>query len=171
MDYLNMNDQKLIPVVSELNILLADYNIYYQKLRNFHWNIIGRNFFDLHEKFEELYDNAKIKIDAIAERVLTLRYHPVSKFEEYLNISNLVEVSGLINDEQMVREILKDHKQLLIQMRLIIEYSDKAKDEGTIDMMGGYIAELEKISWMLDAWQKNHKQRVDIKNKENSTMN
>lgn len=71
MNYLNMNDEKLLPVVIELNTLLAEYHIYYQKLRNYHWNILGKNFFDLHDKFEELYGQARIRIDEIAERILT----------------------------------------------------------------------------------------------------
>ncbi|MFD0860634.1 Dps family protein [Sungkyunkwania multivorans] len=155
MDYLNMNDQKLLPVATELNTLLADYHIYYQKLRNFHWNILGKNFFDLHNQFEALYDDAKMKIDEIAERILTLRFHPVSRFAEYLNISSLKETSGLITDREMVSEILKDHKQILMQMRIVISHAEKAGDEGSIDMMGSYIAQLEKSSWMLDAWSKN----------------
>ncbi len=73
MNYLNINEEKLLPVVIELNTLLADYHIYYQKLRNFHWNVVGKHFFDLHQKFEEMYDDDKIKVDEIAERILTLR--------------------------------------------------------------------------------------------------
>ena len=91
MNYLNMDEEKLLPVIIELNTLLADYHMYYQKLRNFHWNILGKNFFDLHEKFEELYTDARVKIDEIAERILTLRYHPVSNYSEYLKMSNIDE--------------------------------------------------------------------------------
>ena len=78
-----MNDEKLLPTVVELNTLLADYHIYYQNLRNFHWNILGDNFFELHEKFEELYTDARVKIDEIAERILTLRYHPMSNLKDF----------------------------------------------------------------------------------------
>ena len=85
MNYLNIKEENILPVVVELNKLLADYHIYYQKLRNFHWNVSGENFFDLHEQFEELYNDAKIKIDEIAERVLTLRYHPISNLSESIN--------------------------------------------------------------------------------------
>ena len=157
MNYLNMNNQKLLPVVIELNTLLADYNIYYQKLRSCHWNVVGKNFFDLHQKFEELYNDAKIKVDDIAERILTLRYHPVSKFSEYLKLSSLKESSPLISDNEMVEGVLSDHRQILVQMKIVITHAENAGDEGTIDMMGGFIAELEKSSWMLDAWAKeNH---------------
>ncbi|MEY8849019.1 Dps family protein [Psychroserpens sp. XS_ASV72] len=154
MSYLNMKDEKLIPVVVELNTLLANYHIYYQKLRNFHWNILGENFFDLHNKFEELYTDARTKIDEIAERILTLRHHPMSKLSDYLEISKVKEVSPLKSDKDMVLEILKDHKILLQQMSEVVKKADEASDEGTIDLIGAYIRELEKVSWMLNAWTK-----------------
>ncbi|WP_340065654.1 Dps family protein [Ascidiimonas aurantiaca] len=154
MTYLNLNEKKLVPVVGELNKLLADYSIYYQNLRGFHWNILGKNFFDLHEKFEELYNDAKIKIDEIAERILTLRYHPVSKYSDYLKISSISEDTGLIDDREMVKTLLTNHGNLLNRMRETLKLAEDAGDEGTIDMMGSYIASLEKSSWMLDAWIK-----------------
>ena len=73
MNYLNLDKEKVTNTAKELNVLLADYHLYYQKLRNFHWNIVGKHFFDLHEKFEEMYDDAKLKVDEIAERILETR--------------------------------------------------------------------------------------------------
>lgn len=154
MNYLNINTEETLPVAKELNQLLADYHIYYQKLKNFHWNITGKNFFDLHEKFEELYTDARVKIDDIAERILTLRYHPVSKYSVYLKISQIDEESPLQTDEEMAMSILEDHKTILQQMTKVIHKASHAKDEGTIDLIGGYIGELEKKSWMLNAWSK-----------------
>ncbi|GGX34869.1 Dps family protein [Aquimarina muelleri] len=161
MNYLNMNEKKLLPVVLELNVLLADYNLYYQKLRGFHWNILGKNFFDLHHKFEELYNNAKVKIDDIAERILTLQHHPVSQFKEYIKIATVKEVSPLLKDTEMVKELLQDHKKLLMQMRVVLNHAEEANDEGTIDMLGAYIGELEKLSWMLNAWHKDTSDSLD----------
>ena len=152
MSYLNLNKDKTILTVRELNILLADYHIYYQKLRNFHWNIVGKNFFDLHIKFEELYEDAKIKIDEIAERILTLRFHPVSNFSEYLSISNLNECTANKSDVAMVKMLLADHTAIILQLRKVMEKANEADDEGTIDLIGTYVAQLEKVSWMLDAW-------------------
>lgn len=152
MNYLNLDKKKIQETAQELNILLADYHLYYQKLRNFHWNIVGKHFFDLHIKFEEMYDDAKLKVDEIAERILTLRFQPVSNFSEYLKVSNLKESPSKIKDVDMVKTLLEDHGTILKQMRTVIEKADKAGDEGTIDLMGSYIADLEKTSWMLDAW-------------------
>lgn len=161
MNYLKMNDEKLLPVVLELNTLLADYHMYYQKLRNFHWNILGKNFFELHGKFEELYNDARSKIDEIAERVLTLRYHPISRYSDYIQIASIKEVSPLKTDEEMVSELINDHTKLLVQMRVIISHAQNAGDEGTLDMMGSYIRELEKFSWMLSAWNKESSEQLD----------
>ncbi len=152
MEYLNLDRKKITTTVEELNVLLADYHLYYQKLRNFHWNIIGKSFFDLHEKFEEMYDDAVLKIDEIAERILTLRFQPTSNLSDYLKMSNLEESKSELTDDEMVRTLLKDHGKILNQMRKVVEVADKAGDEGTIDLIGAYIRELEKTSWMLDAW-------------------
>lgn len=155
MNYLNISEKKIEPIVSELNLLLSDYHVYYQKLRGFHWNVTGKNFFDLHNKYEELYNDAKIKIDEIAERILTLRYNPISTFQEYLQASNIKEISPLITDVEMVDETLKDHQELLTQMSRVMTSAEEAGDEGTLDMIGAYVGQLEKTSWMLDAWRKN----------------
>ncbi len=153
MNYLGLDKDKTKKTVEELNVLLADYHLYYQKLRNFHWNIFGKNFFDLHEKFEELYDEAKLKVDEIAERILTLRYQPTSNLTDYLKASNLKESPSDISDSKMIEILLEDHSLLLKQMRKIVETADAAGDEGTIDLIGAYIRELEKTSWMLDVWK------------------
>tara|TARA_R100001369_G_scaffold92896_1_gene141010 strand:- start:21217 stop:21708 length:492 start_codon:yes stop_codon:yes gene_type:complete len=153
MNYLGLDNKKTASTVKELNILLADYHLYYQKLRNFHWNVIGKNFFDLHEKFEELYDDAKLKVDEIAERILTLRYQPISNLSDYLKSSKVKESKSDLSDSQMIKTLLEDHGTILKQLRKVSEEADKGGDEGTIDLVGGYIRELEKTSWMLDAWK------------------
>jgi len=160
MNYLNIDEKKLLPTVKELNTLLADYHMYYQKLRNFHWNILGHNFFDLHEKFEEFYGDARVKIDEIAERILTLRYHPISNYSEYLKASSIKESDTNLSDVEMVNELLEAHCLLLKQMTVVVNKADEINDEGTIDLIGAYIRELEKNSWMLDAWNRKNSERL-----------
>jgi starvation-inducible DNA-binding protein len=106
----------------------------------------------LHDKFEELYEDARVKIDEIAERILTLRHHPVSNFSEYLDMAEVEEAGRLHQDREMVGRILGDHTTLIQNMRNVIEAADQVNDEGTIDMVGGFLENLEKGSWMLDAW-------------------
>jgi starvation-inducible DNA-binding protein len=154
MDYLTRNKEENLIVARELNQLLADYHIYYQKLRNFHWNIVGENFFELHEKFENMYKDARGKIDEIAERILTLQFHPVSRYSRYLKLATISENSPFQTDKDMIFILLEDHKTLLSQMSLVIKKANEVNDEGTIDMIGGYIKDMEKTSWMLNAWTK-----------------
>ena len=155
MNYLGINKHESTNTVKELNLLLACYNVYYQNLRNFHWNVEGENFFDLHAKFEELYTDARIKVDEIAERILTLRHRPMSNMSNYLRKSKVKEAGKVNGDREMVKVILHNHQTLISCMRNVIEAANQANDEGTIDMVGSFLSELEKKSWMLDAWHAN----------------
>ena len=148
-----MDKSKVEATVKELNTLLANYHLYYQNLRNFHWNIQGENFLDLHEKFEQLYDDARLKIDEIAERILTLRMRPLSQFSDYLDRSEVKESGRIDDDVEMVSTVLDNHRIIIKNMRRTIEAADAVGDEGTIDMVGGFLSNLEKVSWMLDAWR------------------
>lgn len=154
MNYLKNKDEDLEIVGASLNELLAEYHLYYQKLRNFHWNIHGPNFFELHEKFEELYTDARTKIDEIAERVLTLGYRPLSNLSDYLKTASITEAKSGLKDSEMVRDLLEAHQLLIQKMYETTEKAEKARDEGTIDLIGAYIRELEKTSWMLAAWNR-----------------
>ena len=111
MNYLNIDNQKVLPVVSELNVLLADYHVHYQKLRNFHWNILGKNFFDLHNRFEEMYNDTRVKIDEVAERIVTLKYHPISKLSDYIEVKKQifyqpVYAKGTPLEEELILECI-----------------------------------------------------------------
>jgi len=160
MDYLSTNKEENLNTVTELNILLADYQIYYQKLRNFHWNVLGKNFFELHKQFEEMYNDTKVKIDEVAERIVTLNYHPISKLADYIEISNLKEASPLLSDVEMVAALKADQKVILKQLSKVTKQANTENDEGTLDLIGAYIRQLEKASWMLNAWSKKTKEAL-----------
>ncbi|MBT8320203.1 MAG: DNA starvation/stationary phase protection protein [Eudoraea sp.] len=144
--------QKSRVLGAELNILLANFQHYYQNLRGIHWNIKGKRFFDLHTKFEELYDDANLKVDEIAERVLTLGITPLHTFEDYTKNSSVPVGENVSNDEEAIRLIVDSLKELLIIERRILEASDEANDEGTNSMMSDFITEQEKTVWMMKAW-------------------
>jgi starvation-inducible DNA-binding protein len=160
MNYLGLNQEQVANTGKSLNQLLADYQLYYQNLRNFHWNISGENFFDLHEKFEELYEDARLKIDEIAERLLTLRLRPMSTSSAYLESAKIEEAGKVTDSHLMVKTILENHKILIADMRTVINRAGEVKDEGTIDMIGGFLSGMEKKSWMLDAWNTRSKKSL-----------
>lgn len=139
-------------IVTELNTLLSNFQVYYQNLRGIHWNIRGKRFFDLHVKFEELYNDAQLKIDLIAERVLTIGGTPLHTFEDYIKHNKLTVGKGISNDEKAVQLIVNSLSDLLKIEREILNKSDEINDEGTNSMMSDFIAEQEKTIWMMRAW-------------------
>lgn len=139
-------------VVADLNVLLSNFQVYYQNLRGIHWNIRGKRFFDLHVKFEELYNDAQIKIDLIAERVLTIGGTPLHTFEDYIKHNKLTVGKNISNDEKAVHLIVNSLSDLLKIEREILNKTDEINDEGTNSMMSDFIAEQEKTIWMMRAW-------------------
>ncbi|HMB99403.1 MAG TPA: Dps family protein [Flavobacteriaceae bacterium] len=139
-------------LAKDLNVLLANFQIYYQNLRGIHWNIKGKRFFDLHVKFEELYTDANIKVDLLAERVLTLGETPLHTFEDYTNNAKVPVGKNVSVDENAVRLIVESLIELLKIERNLLTKSDEAKDEGTNSMMSDFITEQEKTVWMMKAW-------------------
>ncbi len=139
-------------LVEKLNQLLANYEVYYQNLRNFHWNVSGPNFFELHAKFEELYNAANLAIDETAERILTLGARPFSSFEEYINNSDIKEAK-LVSDSKTMVETVRENLNVLLNLeRKALEVAAENGDEGTVALMSEYITAKEKVVWMLSAY-------------------
>ena len=139
-------------LANDLNKLLSNFQIYYQNLRGIHWNIKGKRFFDLHVKFEELYTDANIKVDEIAERILTLGETPLHTFEDYIENVKVPIGKNIKQDEKAVHLIVDSLSELLKIERMILDKSGEANDEGTNSMMSGFITEQEKTFWMMKAW-------------------
>lgn len=136
----------------ELNRLLANYQIYYQSLRGLHWNIKGQNFFELHVKFEELYNDAQLKIDDIAERILTLGFTPLHTFEDYQKNAE-VQVGKDISDAEIAVSLVLDSlKTLVLLERDILEIAEELNDEGTLTLLTDFITQQEKTIWMYSSW-------------------
>jgi starvation-inducible DNA-binding protein len=139
-------------IVDALNKLLANFSVHYQKLRNFHWNVKGPDFFDVHEKFETQYNEAKVAIDDIAERIRVFNQTPFSTMREFLDNSEIKESDTNMTALEMVREIIKDYEILLESMFKVIEVSIEVGDSGTEDMIKGFVKKTEKNHWMLTAF-------------------
>ncbi len=149
---IGLSTEKSESLSNDLNVLLANFQRYYQNLRGIHWNIKGRLFFDLHVKFEELYTDANLKVDEIAERILTLGGVPLHTFEDYIEKSEIEVGKNITKDKEAIQLIVDSIKKLLIIERGILETSDEANDEGTNSMMSDFITEQEKTVWMMKAW-------------------
>jgi starvation-inducible DNA-binding protein len=149
---LGLSDDYVSSAVEKLNGLLADVQVSYMNVRGFHWNIQGEKFFMLHEKFEELYDELADNADEIAERILMLGGRPVHAFSEYLKKAQLKEVMNVNNAKGTVNTILETLKHLLVKEKEIIVEAADAGDEGTVDLLTGYVSAQEKQIWMYSSF-------------------
>ena len=149
---IGIEKEKAIELSKILNQLLADYQMFYQNLRGLHWNIKGREFFELHLKFEELYDDAVIKVDEIAERILTLEGEPLHTFTDYLKTSNIKEEKNVTNGIEGVKIVVSNFSKIIVQEREILALAGEAEDEGTASLMSDYISQTEKTLWMLNSY-------------------
>ena len=138
--------------INRLNDLLSSYQIHYQNLRSLHWHILGANFFELHAKYEQLYNRVQLIIDELAERILTLGGLPLSKLKDYLKNSSIEENELIRDGESGVNYILSAQKELLIVERELLKLSTELEDQGTNSFLSDLIKEKEKINWMLSAW-------------------
>ncbi len=146
-------DKTKVDGLSEvLNQLLADYQVFYQNLKGLHWNIKGKEFFELHLKYEEFYNDAVIKIDEIAERILTLEAEPIHTFSDYLKNSRIKEEKGITDGTKGVKIIIKNFSTIITLERIIQSLAEDADDEGTSSLMSDYISHTEKTLWMLSSY-------------------
>jgi starvation-inducible DNA-binding protein len=139
-------------VIEQLNTLLATYQVHYQNLRALHWNVKGANFFELHLKYEELYNRTQLIIDDLAERILTLGGTPLHRFEDYLVKSALHENATIHEGKPGMQYILDAQQKLLSLEKEILTLSSESDDEGTNSMMSDLMREKEKTNWMFSAW-------------------
>jgi starvation-inducible DNA-binding protein len=135
-----------------LNTLLANYAVFYQNVRGFHWNIRGEKFFELHVKFEELYADLQLKIDEIAERILTLGGAPLHTFTGFTEHATVHAVAHVSDGRSALMNILDSLKVVIEIQRSLLTLSSDADDEGTNALMSDYIRAQEKLIWMYSAY-------------------
>lgn len=141
-------------VADKMNLLLANYQVFYINARGFHWNITGEKFFELHAKFEELYNDLRMKVDEIAERILTIGHTPLHSFTDYLAVATIKEARNVSSGKKAAQNVLASFKSLIALQREISEAADEMEDEVTEDLMTGYNREQEKTVWMYTAYLK-----------------
>lgn len=141
-------------LTEKMNRLLANLQVFYINARGFHWNITGEKFFELHAKFEELYNDLLLKVDEVAERILTLGHTPTHSFTAYLQQSDIKAAQNISEGKQAVQLIVEGFQVLLRTERDILELASEASDEGTSALMSDYIRQQEKMIWMYGAYLK-----------------
>lgn len=138
--------------IALLNKLLSSYQVHYQNLRALHWNVKGNSFFELHQKYEELYSRTQLIIDEVAERILTIGGIPLSRYSDYLAQSIFKENEAISDGTSGVRYILSAQDALLKLEKNLLGHSEHLEDEGTNALLSDLIREKEKSNWMFNAW-------------------
>ena len=151
-DAIGLNKDKSKILADKLNTLLANYSIFYQNTRGYHWNIKGEKFFELHLKFEELYNDLILKIDEVAERILTLGHTPKHNYTDYRAVSEIEESGQVSNGTKAVEDILAAFQTTIVLQRELLTLSADADDEGTNALMSDYIRQQEKLVWMYSSF-------------------
>ncbi|MBM4762653.1 Dps family protein [Bacillus sp. B15-48] len=139
-------------LIKSVNKQVATWTVFYTKLHNYHWYVKGPQFFTLHEKFEELYNEAAMVIDEFAERILALEGKPVGTLKECLELSFIEEATGQENEEDMVKTLSSDLAKIMDELQAGIALAEEADDEGTADMLLGVKKSVRKHLWMFKAY-------------------
>jgi len=135
-----------------LNKQIANWSVLYTKLHNFHWYVKGDQFFTLHIKFEELYNEAGLHVDVIAERLLSIGGKPVATMKENLETASIKEAMGTESSHEMVQAIISDFTLITGELKEAMSLASELNDETTGDMLLAIHSGLEKHIWMLTAY-------------------
>lgn len=136
-------------VADELCHLLADTYSLYLKTQNFHWNVMGPFFPQLHALFETQYEELADAIDVIAERIRALGSHTPASFTEFQRLTSIKEETAKVSADHMIKKLLKDHETVSEHLMIIFEKAEEANDQGTIDMLTERLRAHDKMAWML----------------------
>ena len=137
-------------ILNNLNAFLSDLNVFYRKLQNYHWNIKGREFFVIHAKLEEYYDEINAQVDEIAEHILMLGGQPLGTLQDYLENTKIQEAENRKVDATTIfNELIKDFKELLQDVAKIKKLSEEINEFKTSALMDTFIENYSKKLWML----------------------
>ncbi|MFD2611826.1 Dps family protein [Paenibacillus gansuensis] len=134
-----------------LNQQVANFSVMYMKLHHYHWFVTGPTFFSLHPKFEEMYNEVTLHLDALAERMLGLGYKPASRLQDVLKAATINEAEGGESAEEMVNQVVADFTQLCDELKEAITMAEEDKeDDATADMLTEFKLALEKHVYMMN---------------------
>ena len=140
-------------MIEKLNGLVADFTVFYQKLRHYHWNVKGAQFFQLHAKFEEIYTEVGDQIDEIAERIVGLNGTPLHTLADMLKHASVKEDASLPSGADMVARTIADIEHLGTNLQAALEAAEAANDNTTFNLLDGIHDAPQGHLWMLKAWQ------------------
>lgn len=150
---IGIGDNHLQAVAEKLQVLLADEQVLYTKTRNYHWNVVGDNFAEMHAFYEGQYNELAEIVDEVAERIRMIGHYSTGRLVDFLKLTNLLEPEYTNVQSQQIKNLLDDHETIIRNLReMITEFADKQKDLGTSDFVTGLMRQHEKMAWMLRSY-------------------
>ncbi len=151
---IGLSDKDRGGVIQILNALLSDEYVLYTKTRNYHWNVVGPQFNDLHKFFESQYEALDDIVDEVAERARSLGGRAAGTLAEFLQLARLKELPKQDREaREMISDLLNDHEAIIRTLRVDLETAaDRYHDIGTNDFLTGLMERHEKMAWMLRAF-------------------
>lgn len=135
-----------------LNVQVANWSVLYTKLHRFHWFVKGPMFFTLHAKFEELYNEAAMAVDQIAERLLTIGGQPIATMKEFLDVATIADSGSETKANEMVSTLVQDYQTIKEELKELVDLAEEQNDQGTADLALGLIEQIQLHIWMLTAY-------------------
>lgn len=148
---IGINEQDRIAIAEGLKRLLADSYTLYLQTHNFHWNVTGSQFRELHLMFEEHYTELAVAVDDIAERIRTLGVIAPGTYKAFAELSSIQETDGIPESGEMVDILTKGHEQVVRTSREVLKAAQEADDESTAALVSDRMRIHEKTAWMLRA--------------------
>jgi len=146
---IGISEENRLEIAGGLKRLLADSYTLYLQTHNFHWNVSGSNFRELHLMFEEHYTELAIAVDDIAERIRTLGIAAPGTYKEFSQLSSIKEVDGVPSSSEMVEVLTKSHEQVIRTSREVLKLAQAADDESSASLVSDRMRIHEKTAWML----------------------
>lgn len=148
---IGISKENRLEIAEGLKRLLADSYTLYLQTHNFHWNVTGLQFRELHLMFEEHYTELSTAVDEIAERIRTLDVAAPGTYKEFSQLSSIKEVEGVPTSLEMVELLTLGHEQVIRTAREVLKVAQEADDESTASLVSDRMRIHEKTSWMLRA--------------------
>lgn len=152
---IGISDSNRQSVALALNKVLADEVVLYQKTRNYHWNIEGPSFLELHRFYEEQYKALEEIIDEVAERIRSLGHYAEGRLGDFLKLTNLLEQDYSTDRKVQMTNLLNDHETVIREFRgQVDKFNNDYQDAGSADFITGLMEQHEKMAWMLRSYLK-----------------
>ena len=137
-----------------LNAILSDEYLLYVKTQNYHWNVTGLMFNDLHLFFGKQYEQLARIVDKVAERIRSLGHRAEGTMQEFIEHARIKEEAKKVPEaKDMIKNLLEDHEALIKSLRIDIDaIDDQYQDTGTANFLTGIMEKHEKMAWMLRSY-------------------